>query len=112
MSGSPTIRFGTSDSTGILKCRPICWLVSKPVPAKLAGDKDLLCKQLAAEVRQIARDLGPAIRKDCPHVARSGAYFQVSFVWPLGRAGLLLKQEQKPEAFSFLIRPWVRKHRN
>ena len=87
-------------------------LVTKPVPKRNAGAKDLLLKQLQTEIQQIAKDLGPPIRTDCISVSRSGAYFRVSFIWPLGKPGPLLKQEKKAEAFSFLIRPWLRKTRN
>ena len=87
-------------------------LVSQAVPAKWVGCKDLLCRQLASAIQRIARDLGPPIKRDCFNVVRKGAYFTVSFVWPPGKPGCLLKREKPVEAFSFFIRPWVRKHRN
>ena len=87
-------------------------LVSKPVPAKLVWAEDLLSKQLESEIHDMARDMGPPIRRDCLSVLRTGNYFRVSFIWPLGQPGLWLKPEKKPEAFSFLIRPWLRKNRN
>jgi hypothetical protein len=87
-------------------------LLSRPVPAPVASSKDPLSKQLESEIHQIAKELGPAIRKDCLSVVRSGSYFRVSFIWPLGKPGCWLKQDKKPEAFSFLIRPWLRKNRN
>ena len=87
-------------------------LVSQPVPAKPAEAEDLVSGQLVAEVRKIAKDLGPAIRRDCLNVARRGSYFQVSFIWPLGKQGVWVKPEKKPDAFSFLVRPWLRRNRN
>jgi len=87
-------------------------LVSKPIPKRYLGTKDILLKQLRSEIQEIASELGPPIKTDCVSVARTGAYFHVSFIWPVGRPGLLLKKEKKPEAFSFLIRPWLRRNRN
>ena len=87
-------------------------LVSKPVPKQYASAKEVLLKQLQSEIQQIAQDLGPPIKSDCISVARTGAYFRVSFLWPVGRPGRLLKKEKRAEAFSFLIRPWVRRNRN
>ena len=87
-------------------------LVSKPLPKRYASAKELLPKQLQSEIQQIAKDLGPPIKSDCINVARSGAYFRVSFIWPTGRPGRLLKIEKRAEAFSFLIRPWLRRNRN
>jgi hypothetical protein len=87
-------------------------LVSKPVLKRYAGTKELLLHQLRSEIQQIAKDMGPPIKTDCVGVSRSGAYFRASFIWPVGRPGLLFKKEKKAEAFSFLIRPWLRKNRN
>jgi hypothetical protein len=87
-------------------------LVSKPIPKKHAWSNEVLVKQLQAELHQIAIDLGLPIRRDCLTVIRTGAYFQASFIWPKGKPGLLLKKEKKPEAFSFLIKPWLRRNRN
>ena len=87
-------------------------LVSKPSPPKLAESKDPLCKQLESEIHQMAKEMGLPIKKDCLTVIRTGPYFRASFVWPKGKPGLWLKQDKKPEAFSFLIRPWLRKNRN
>jgi hypothetical protein len=87
-------------------------LVSKPVPKKLAWSRDLLSKQLESELCRIASDLGLTIQRDGIGVVRTGRYFRASFIWPKGKPGRLLKREKKPEAFSFLIRPWLRKNRN
>lgn len=87
-------------------------LVSKPAPAKLAWVNDPLPKLFAAEIRRTAEELGYPIKRDCISVARTGAYFQAGFIWPLGKPGCLLKQEKKIDALSFLIRPWLRKSRN
>jgi hypothetical protein len=87
-------------------------LLVKPVAKPHAWAKDLLLKQLQAQIRQMAKDLGAPIRADCIHVGRKGAYFRVTFLWPLGRPGRWVKPEQKAEAFSFIIRPWLRRNRN
>ncbi len=87
-------------------------LISKPVSARVARADDPLCKQLASEIHQIAKDLGSPIRRDCLGVLRIGTYFRVSFIWPLGNPGCLLNQAKKPEAFSFFIRRWLRRLRN
>ncbi len=88
------------------------YLLSLPVPVKLGWPGDLLPKLLAREIQRIARDLGPPIKSDCVSVVRTGAYFRVAFIWPLGKPGSWLKQEKPAEAFSLLIRPWVRQCRN
>ncbi len=87
-------------------------LVTRPVPKALACADDLLVPQLKSEIRQIAKDLGKTIKSDCVGVTRSGAYFRVSFLWPLGKPGLWSRQEKRTEPFSFLIRPWLRRSRN
>ena len=87
-------------------------LTSKPSSAKLAWVDDPLPKLLQAEIRRIAEDLGCPIQRDCIGVARTGAYFRAGFIWPLGKVGRLLKKEKKTEAFSFLIKPWLRRGRN
>jgi len=87
-------------------------LVSKPIPKRYIGTKDVILKQLRSEIQQIAGEMGPPIKADCVSLARTGAYFHVSFIWPVGKPGLLLKKEKRPEAFSFLIRPWLRRNRN
>ncbi len=88
------------------------YLLGRPVPAKWALDPDLLPKQLKSEMRRLAREMGPPIPSDCLSVVKSGAYFRVNFIWPPGQPGKWLKQEKPAEAFSFLIRPWLRKNRN
>jgi hypothetical protein len=87
-------------------------LVTKPVPKKDAWADDLMLRQLRSEMHEIVRDLGPPVKRDCLGVVRTGAYFRVSFIWPVGKPGQLLRKEKKAEAFSFLIRPWVRRNRN
>jgi hypothetical protein len=87
-------------------------LVTKPIPKPHACADDLLVPQLKAEIRQIAQGLGKPTKRDCVGVTRSGAYFRVSFLWPLGRPGVLVRQEKRAEPFSFLVRPWLRKNRN
>jgi len=87
-------------------------LVGTPSPSMLDHSKDPLSKQLESEIHQMAKDMGHAIKKDCLTVVRTGPYFQASFIWPKGKTGLWIKQNKKPEAFSYLIRPWLRKNRN
>jgi hypothetical protein len=87
-------------------------LLTKPVPKRYAFSKDLLVKQFESEIQEIAKDAGLAIRRDCIQVDRKGAYFRVILIWPLGKPGRWVKPEKKAEAFSFLIRPWLRRNRN
>ena len=60
--------------------------------------KDLKAKQLKAEVRQIAQELGGPIRPDFIEVIRTGAYIRVVFLWPLGKPGQWLNQEKKAQS--------------
>jgi len=87
-------------------------LLIKPVPPKHASADDLLERQLRSEVMAMAKEMGPAIKSDCLHVGRTGKYFLISFIWPVGKPGLLLKKEKKPSAFSFLLMSWLRRNRN
>jgi hypothetical protein len=87
-------------------------LMSKPIPRKDSWVKDPLPKQLRLEIQRIAKEMGAPIKTDCITVVRTGAYFRASFIWPMGKPGRLLKKEKKADAFSFLIRPWLRKNRN
>ena len=87
-------------------------LSSKPSSAKLAWVDDPLPKLLQAEIRIIAQDLGAPIKRDSISVTRSGKYFRVAFIWALGKPGRLLRKEPKTDAFSFLIKPWLRRGRN
>ena len=87
-------------------------LLTRPVPKAHAFTEDLLVPQITSEIRRIAKNLGKPIKRDCVGVSRNGAYFRVSFLWPLGRPGLLLNREKRAEPFSFLIRPWLRRSRN
>ncbi len=87
-------------------------LLSTPVPAKLLNNPELLERQLQAVICDIAYELGPPIKRDEITVVRTGAYFKVAFIWPCGEPGLLLRKEKRPDAFRFLIRPWLRTVRN
>lgn len=87
-------------------------LLSVSVSKPHFGAKDLVLKQLHAEIQRIAKDLGAPIRRDCLHVGRKGAYLRITFLWSLGKPGRWVKQEKKAEAFSFLIRTWLRRNRN
>lgn len=87
-------------------------LLVKPVPPKYASAKDLLERQLRSEVQWMAKEMGPAIKSDCLQVIRTGAYLQITFIWPRGKPGMLLKQEKKVHAFCFLIQPWLRRNCN
>ena len=87
-------------------------LLTIPVSKPYFSTKDLLLKQFQAEVRQIAKDLGAPIARDCIHVGRKGAYIRITFIWPLGKPGRWVRPEKKAEVFSFLIRPWLRRNRN
>jgi hypothetical protein len=87
-------------------------LLTIPVSKPFLCAQDIVLKQLCAEIQRIAKDLGAKIRRDCIHVARKGAYFRITFIWPLGKPGHWVKPDTKAEAFSFLIRPWLRRNRN
>jgi hypothetical protein len=63
-------------------------LLSKAVAIQHALSTELLIKQLRSEIRQIGKDLGAAIKKDCITVVRSGAYFRASFIWLRGTPGV------------------------
>jgi hypothetical protein len=97
--------FGTLTSESYL-------LVSKPVRKAHLFIKDLLLRQFQVEIQEIARDLGAPIGRDSIQVDRKGAYFRAIFIWPLGKPGLWVKPEKKAEAFSFLMRSWLRRNRN
>jgi hypothetical protein len=87
-------------------------LVSKPVPKRYLGTHDVLLKQFRSELQEIANELGAPIKRECITVVRHGAYLEASFIWPLGKPGLLLKTQKRPETFSFLISPWLKRSRN
>jgi hypothetical protein len=87
-------------------------LVTKPVAKRHLWTEDLLLRQFELEIRQIAQELGAAIPRDSIQVDRKGSYFRAIFIWPLGKPGCWVKPEKKAEAFSFLIRPWLRRNRN
>lgn len=87
-------------------------LLSIPVSKPHFSAKDIVLKQLCAEIQRIAKKLGAPIRRDCIHVDRKGAYIRITFIWPLGKPGRWVKPEKNAEAFSFLIRPWLRRNRN
>src|SRR3974390_735758 len=82
-------------------------LLTIPVSKPFLCAKDIVLKQIGAEIQRIAKDLGARIRRDCIHVGRKGTYFRITFIWPLGKPGRWVKPEKKAEAFSFLIRPWL-----
>src|SRR5579859_4265022 len=58
-------------------------LLMRPVPPKHAGAKDLLERQLRSEVQQMAKEMGPPIKRDCLQVVRTGAHLLVTFIWPM-----------------------------
>ena len=87
-------------------------LMTKPVAEQHLSTNDVLVKQLQIEVQQIAKSLGSRLRRDHIHVDRKGAYFKVIFVWPLGRPGRFYTLPKQADAFSVLIRPWLRRNRN
>jgi hypothetical protein len=87
-------------------------LLTIPVAKPCFCAKDIVLKQLCVEIRRIAKELGASIGRDCIHVDRKGAYIRITFIWPLGKPGRWVKSEKKAEAFSFLIRPWLRRNRN
>jgi hypothetical protein len=87
-------------------------LLTIPVSKPFHCVKDIVLKQLQAEIQRVAKDFGANIQRDCLHVGRKGAYFRITFLWPLGKPGRWVKPEKKADAFSFLIRTWLRRNRN
>lgn len=90
-------------------------LISRPLAKRLRdGDDqtDLLTVQLKAEIRRIAKTLGPPIKSDCISAMRSGSFFNIAFIWPRGSTGLLLRQQPKPDVFSLYVKPWLKLNRN
>jgi hypothetical protein len=87
-------------------------LLSIPVSKPFHCAKDIVLKQLYAEIQRIAKDFGAKIRRDCIHADRKGAYLRITFIWPLGKPGRWVKREKTAEVFCFLIRPWLRRNQN
>jgi hypothetical protein len=84
---------------------------SAPAPKRPAG-RDPLEHQLRAIVRHLASEMGHPIRNDYLQVQRTGHYCLLVFIWPPGRPGRLQREEKTPAAFSFLIRPWLKRNLN
>ncbi len=87
-------------------------LLSRPAPKTLLKATDLLEKQLQADIRQIGSEFGVPIPRDSVSVSRHGIYYRVAFLWPKGQPGIWLQATKKSDAFSFLMRPWLRQTRN
>jgi hypothetical protein len=87
-------------------------LLSSPPARSLNAGTDPIEHRLRIIVRAFASRLGTAIRNDYLSVSRTGHYCTIAFLWPHGKAGCLLRKEKRPSAFSFLIRPWLKRNRN
>src|SRR5436190_1917567 len=91
-------------------------LMSQPAGhSYLANPSHLLERQLAARIQRILKLLGKSVRCDEIVVVRSGTYFQVAFVWPMGRPGVLgrsVGQGTHPYQVSMVLRRWLRHQRN
>ena len=88
-------------------------LLSRPLKKWPKDEEtDLILLQLKAEMQRIVAELGPQIKSDYITVMREGTFFSISFIWPVGTTGLLLRQQPKPDAFKLLIRPWLKTNRN
>jgi hypothetical protein len=87
-------------------------LVSKPPAKKKPTNVEPFETELGAEIQRIAMEMGPRVPAAHLETVRSGAYFTIAFIWPCGQPGKLLSQPKKPQAFSFLIRPWLRRIKN
>lgn len=87
-------------------------LMSKPAGQKILASEEPLTKQLELELRRIAKEMGSPIQRDHLNLTRTGKLFEVSFIWPPGKAGRLLRMEKKPDAFSFHMRFWLRRSWN
>ena len=87
-------------------------LMSKPAGEKTLASEEPLTRQLELEIRRIAKEMGSPMQSDHLNIARTGKLFEVSFIWPPGKPGRLLRKEKKPDAFSFHIRSWLRRNPN
>jgi hypothetical protein len=87
-------------------------LLSSPPAGKSKAHDDRLEHELRVAVRRVANTMGQPIRSDYLAAQRTGAYCTLAFIWKPGRPGRLLRTEKKPSAFSFLIRPWLKRNAN
>jgi hypothetical protein len=101
-----TIRLGITSSA------QLHLLLSTKPTGQLKEGNERLVHELRARVRRLANIMGPPIRSDYLTVQRSGAYCTVAFIWKPGSPGRLGRKVKKPSAFSFLIRPWLKRNAN
>jgi hypothetical protein len=87
-------------------------LLSLKPAAKFRDQNDRLVNELKAAIRRLANTMGQPLRTDYLTVERTGAYCTVAFIWRPGKPGRLLRKEKKPSAFSFLIKPWLKRNTN
>jgi len=86
-------------------------LSSKPA-GHFKDENDRLVHELRAAIRRLANTMGQPLRHDYLTVERAGAYCTVAFIWRPGKPGRLSRKEKKPSAFSFLIKPWLKRNTN
>ena len=99
-------------SVRITSAAQVHLLLSLRPTGKMKEGIDPLEYQLTKFVQRLGNTMGQPIRSDYLTVQRTGAYCTVAFIWKPGRPGRLLRKEKKPSAFSFLIRPWLKRNRN
>ena len=87
-------------------------LLSTKPAGQFKDQNDRLVHELRAAVRRLANLMGPPIRSDYLSVQRAGTYCTVAFIWKPGSPGRLSRKEKKPSAFSFLIKPWLKRNTN
>jgi hypothetical protein len=82
-------------------------------PATWASGK-LIEARVKEELRAILRQLGPGVKAEEINVVRHGGYFQMVFVWPLGKPGMWRPRPKQPHPLqvSVVVHRWLRRQRN
>jgi hypothetical protein len=84
--------------------RPACWASGKLIEARVKE-----------ELRSILKQLSPqGVKADEINVVRHGGYFQLVFVWPLGKPGIWRPRPKQPHPLqvSLVVRRWLKRQRN
>jgi hypothetical protein len=78
------------------------------------GSGEIIEQRLKAEMQSILKSLGKAVKADELNVVRYGGYFQVVFVWPLGKPGKWFPQPKRPHPLqvSGIMQRWIKGQRN
>jgi hypothetical protein len=79
------------------------------------GSKEVIEERLKAELRSILKQLSPPdVKAEEIQFVRHGGYFQMVFVWPLGKPGVWRPRPKQPHPLqvSLEVRRWLRRQRN